>query len=77
MIVICREVCRDTGKIAAYPLKTEVTDSLLNKLRMRSAFNPELQYYVTLATIWDANRELIIRQLRRRGKVSILGVEEI
>ena len=77
MIVICREVRRDTGEIVIYALKTEVTDSLLNKLRMRSAFNPELQYYVTLTTTWGANREIIIRQLRRRGKATILGVEEI
>ena len=43
MMVICREVDRATGKIAVYQIKTEVTESLIFKLRLRARLNPELQ----------------------------------
>lgn len=35
MMVICREVDRATGKIAVYRIETEVTESLIFKLRLR------------------------------------------
>ena len=47
MMVICREVDRATGKIAVYRIETEVTESLIFKLRLRARLNPELQYFVT------------------------------
>lgn len=47
MMVICREVDRVTGKIAVYRIETEVTESLIFKLRLRARLNPELQYFVT------------------------------
>ena len=47
MMVICREVDRTTGKIAVYRIETEVTESLIFKLRLRARLNPELQYFVT------------------------------
>lgn len=34
MMVICREVDRATGKIAVYRIETEVTESLIFKLRL-------------------------------------------
>lgn len=43
MMVICREVDRATGKIAVYRIETEVTESLIFKLRLRARLNPELQ----------------------------------
>ena len=36
MMVICREVDRATGKIAVYRIETEVTESLIFKLRLRA-----------------------------------------
>ena len=47
MMVICREVDRATGEIAVYRTETEVTESLIFKLRLRARLNPELQYFVT------------------------------
>lgn len=40
MMVICREVDRATGKIAVYRIETEVTESLIFKLRLRARLNP-------------------------------------
>lgn len=47
MMVICREVDRTTGEIAVYRIETEVTESLIFKLKLRARLNPELQYFVT------------------------------
>lgn len=42
MICICREVDKNTGKIAVYPIRAEVTDRLLFMLKIRQRANPEL-----------------------------------
>ena len=46
-IVVCREVDKNTGKIAVYQIKASVTDELIFKLEIRARINPELQYFVT------------------------------
>lgn len=66
MICVCREIDKNTGEIAVYPIKTEVTDHLLFCLRLRQMANPELKYFVTLAENYDANEETILKQLRRK-----------
>lgn len=53
MLVICREVDKNSGEIAVYPLKVMVTGNMLAKLSIRARLNPELRYFVTLATTWD------------------------
>ena len=35
MICLCREINKETGEIAVYPIKTEVTDQLLFALGIR------------------------------------------
>lgn len=66
MICVCREIDKNTGEIAVYPIKTEVTDHLLFCLGLRQRANPELKYFVTLAENYDANEETILKQLRRK-----------
>mgnify|MGYP000003703753 FL=1 len=65
MICVCREIDKNTGEIAVYPIKAEVTDHLLC-LGIRQRANPELKYFVTLAENYDANEETILKQLRRK-----------
>ena len=66
MICVCREIDKNTGEIAVYPLKAEVTDRLLFCLSLRQRANPELKYFVTLAENYDANEETILKQLHRK-----------
>lgn len=66
MMVICREVDRATGKIAVYQIKTEVTESLIFKLRLRARLNPELQYFVTTKAHYEGFGDTITAVLKRR-----------
>lgn len=66
MICVCREIDKNTGEIAVYPIKAEVTAHLLFCLGLRQRANPELKYFVTLAENYDANEETILKQLRRK-----------
>ena len=66
MICVCREIDKNTGEIAVYPIKAEVTDRLLLCLGLRQRANPELKYFVTLVENYDANEETILKQLRRK-----------
>lgn len=65
MIVICREVDKNSGSIAVYPLNVEVTGAMLAKLLIRARMNPELRYFVALAEMWDdpTLKERIIKTL--------------
>ena len=36
MVCICREVDKNSGKIAVYPINAPVTDELLHKLSLRA-----------------------------------------
>lgn len=66
LICICREINKDTGDIAVYSIDSEVTERLLFCLRIRSRANPELKYYVTFRANYEANKETIINNLRRK-----------
>ena len=66
MMVICREVDRATGKIAVYRIETEVTESLIFKLRLRARLNPELQYFVTTKAHYEGFGNTITAVLKRR-----------
>lgn len=65
MIMICREVDKNSGKIAVYPLSVKVTGGALAELSIRARMNPELRYFVTLSEIWDdpTLKERIIKML--------------
>ena len=43
-IVVCREVDKNTGKIAVYQIKASITDELIFKVEIRARMSPELQY---------------------------------
>lgn len=66
LICLCREINKETGEIAVYPIKAEVTDQLLFVLGIRQRANPELRYFVTLRANFDANEETILNQLHRK-----------
>ena len=48
LMVICREVDRETGRITVYAIEATVTDVLMKKLSIHARVNPELRYFVTL-----------------------------
>ena len=81
LICICREVSKDTGEIAVYPINGGVTDRLLFCLQIRSRANPELKYYVALRANWEANEETIVKNLRRKviteRLLAALSIEQI
>lgn len=66
MICLCREIDKETGEIAVYSIKAEVTDRLLFMLGIRQRANPELRYFVTLRANFDTNEETILKQLHRK-----------
>ena len=43
LMAICREIDKDTGRIAVYPLKMEIDDRILGALKVRATMNPELR----------------------------------
>lgn len=43
--IVCREICKDTGEIAAYLCKKDVDNQDLFHVSIRSRANPELTYY--------------------------------
>lgn len=73
-IILCWEVDKNSGSVAVYPIKVEVTDIVLIKLSIRSRMNPELEYYVMLAEKWD-NRADEIRKLLYRRTVNWKAVK--
>ena len=69
MIAICREVDKNGGGIAVYPIESEVTERLLTCLTLRARLNPELRYFVTARVRWEneSARKLIENSLRRKN----------
>lgn len=69
MIAICREVDKNGGGIAVYPIESEVTERLLTCLTLRARLNPELRYFVTARVRWEneSARKLIESSLRRKN----------
>lgn len=65
--IICREVDKNTGRIAVYPIETEVTDALVFKLSLRSRMSPELKYYAVELCYWLQNNEKIKSILRSKN----------
>ena len=52
LMAICREIDKDTGRIAVYPLKTE---------------NPELRYFILVSARWEKYGTVIAGILKRRS----------
>ena len=66
--VICREIDKNTGAIATYVCKNDITDSDIVFFRLRSTFNPELTYYTILTRIAEDQEALedVLSFLKRR-----------
>lgn len=56
MVAFCREVNRITGEVAVYKIDAEVTDHLIQCLSLRSRFNPELRYGITMVPSFEKYR---------------------
>ena len=66
VIVICREVNRQTGQIAVYVVPMEIDEHTVVRLSLRSMFNPELRYFTTTTARWDRYGEVMAGILKRR-----------
>lgn len=83
MIILCREVSKDTGEIAVYPINKEpVTDRLIHCLQVRARVNPELRYFAVLKSRWieegaEYERLLRRRQVTHRMIDAIGGIKEL
>lgn len=66
LVAICREIDKTTGKIAVYPLDTEITDHVLHCLQIRARCNPELRYFATTAAHFRGFGDIITATLKRR-----------
>ena len=67
--IVCREIDKISGKIISYEIKSEITDYLLNCLKLRSNLNPELKYYI----LRRENLDLVINSLKN-AKTSIIPI---
>lgn len=69
MLVICREVCKNSGQIVVYPINAPVTGDLLARLSIRGRVNPELRYFVVSASDWakEERKSKIEKLLLRKG----------
>lgn len=81
MIALCREVDKNSGKIAVYPLNVAVTDDLLLKLSIRGRMNPELRYFVVFQRKWESEEAELKRILKRKTvtpkQLELNGVIEV
>lgn len=76
LIVLCREVNVNTGEVVVYEIKSEVTQSSLFCLQLRSRFNPELKYFILRKKDYEVNKKDIDKMLRLKSyekKIKIHG----
>lgn len=66
LVAVCREVDRDTGRIAVYPLDVEIDENTLTCLQVRARMNPELRYFTLVSTRWEQYGKVITAILARR-----------
>ena len=66
--IVCREVDKNTGAVAAYVYKKNVDDRDIHLVSIRSRLNPELRYYVIRTGVADDIEALedLLRFLKRR-----------
>lgn len=76
LVAICREVDRDTGQIAVYPINREINGETVDLLKMRAQMNPELRFFTLVSTRWERFGDVIVSILKRR-KVTAADVERI
>lgn len=66
LVAICREVDKDTGRIAVYPLNREIDGITVTALKFRAKANPELRYFTLTSGRWERFGEVIAGILKRR-----------
>ena len=66
LVAICREVDKDTGRIAVYPLKNRIDSGTITALKIRAQMNPELRYFTLVSDRWERFGEVIAGILKRR-----------
>lgn len=67
LVAVCREVDKDTGHVAVYPLDMEITGTAIQQLQLRAQFNPELRYFALTAGRWERFGDVITSILKRRA----------
>ena len=67
LIAVCREVDKDTGGIAVYPLDKEIDGMTVTALKIRATMNPELRYFATTAAHFRGFGDAITSTLKRRN----------
>lgn len=58
--IVCREISKDFSEVTTYEVETEIDNSILQVLKLRSRFNQELSYYLILRE----NLELCLNVLK-------------
>lgn len=76
LVAICREVDRDTGRIAVYPLNVKIDGNVITQLQFRAKLNPELRYFTLTSGRWERYGDAITGILKRRT-VSRADVDRI
>lgn len=71
--IVCREVDKNTGAVAAYVCKKNVDDRDIHLASIRSRLNPELRYYAIRACVANDVEALedLLRFLKRRKLTEI------
>lgn len=82
VIVICREVNRQTGQIAVYVVPMEIDEHTVVRLSPRSMFNPELRYFFAYEEVYQEQKQEITAMLKRRNITkrevdSVYGIAEV
>lgn len=65
-VFLCREVDRQTGRIAVYNLDAPFSGDVAFYLRIRQQFNPELRYFCVGANFYAESETKIFTMLKKR-----------
>ena len=76
LVAICREVDKDTGRIAVYPINREINNEMVMAMKTRATLNPELRYFTLVSARWERFGDVITSILKRRT-VTAADVERI
>ena len=76
LVAICREVDKDTGRIAVYPINREINNEMVMAMKTRATMNPELRYFTLVSARWERFGDVITSILKRRT-VTAADVERI
>ncbi len=76
LVAICREVDKDTGRIAVYPINREINNEMVMAMKTRATMNPELRYFTLVSARWERFGDVITGILKRRT-VTAADVERI